>query len=141
MCGVAGMILALCARTSLLAQEKAASPERTAVSVPFVGCKSDGQIGPLDVPKGTNPSVLISLRAAQNLAYYSAFGEGVGVLAPRGWYCFGAYGSSGSALLVSPRPIDTASMFSTWDGLAGYSRDGGRTGTPVLILVHIQEMR
>jgi hypothetical protein len=113
------MILALCGQISLLAQEKAESTKQAGVSVPFVECKYDGQIGPLDVPKGTNTSVPTSLAAAQNLAYYSAFGQGSGVLAPRGWHCFGTYGSGGSALLVSPQPIDTANMFSTWDGLSG----------------------
>ena len=113
------MILALWAQTSLVAQEKVVSSLRTAVSVQFIGCKSAGQVGPQEAPRGTTISVPISLGAAQKLAYYSAFGEGVGVLAPRGWYCFGTYGSSGSALLVSPQPIDTASMFSTWDGLSG----------------------
>ncbi len=105
------MVLVLSTQTSLVGQERA-------VSVPFVGCKSDGQIGPMDAPKGTNKSVPITAKAAQALAYY-ATGPGAGVLAPRGWYCFGTYGSSGSALLVSPQPIDTASMFSTWDGLSG----------------------
>jgi hypothetical protein len=28
-------------------------------------------------------------------------------MAPRGWYCFGAVGSGGSSLLVSPQPIDS----------------------------------
>src|SRR5579872_2435067 len=28
-----------------------------------------------------------------------------GVLAPRGWFCFGAYGSSGATLFVAPRPF------------------------------------
>jgi hypothetical protein len=116
---IAGMILALYAQPPLVAQEKTANPQPTAVSVPFVGCKYDGQIGPLEVPKGTSISVPISLRAAQKLAYYSAFGQEDGVLAPRGWYCFGTYGSGGSALLVSSQRIDTATMFSTWDGLSG----------------------
>ena len=109
--GVAGLILALCTQTSLFGQEKS-------VSVPFVGCKSDGQIGPMEAPIGTRVAVPITPKAAQALAYYS-IGPGNGVLAPRGWYCFGTYGSSGSALLVSPQHIDTATMFSTWDGLSG----------------------
>ena len=108
---VAGMILALCSQTALVGQDKA-------VSVPFVGCKSDGQTGPMEAPKGTSISVPITEKAAQALAYYS-IGPGNGALAPRGWYCFGTYGSSGSAMLVSPQRIDTATMFSTWDGLSG----------------------
>ena len=124
---VAGITLSLCTQTSLVAQEKV-------VSVPFIGCKSDGQAGPLEVPKGTSTSVPIGLSAAQKLAYYSAFGQGSGVLAPRGWYCFGIYGSGGSSLSVSPQPIDSANRFSpNWTGFAGpgievSNRDGGTSG-------------
>jgi hypothetical protein len=38
--------------------------------------------------------------AAARLAYYS-MGE-IGVLAPRGWHCFGLFGSNGSILFVTP---------------------------------------
>ncbi|HEX3940608.1 MAG TPA: hypothetical protein VHX11_03910 [Acidobacteriaceae bacterium] len=48
--------------------------------------------------------------AARRLAYYKAE-NGVGVLAPRGWYCFSVYGSSGSSLFVSPESIDIAKGF------------------------------
>lgn len=113
------MILAVCTQTSLAAQEKAAGAQRTAVSVPFVGCKSDGQVGPQGAPSGTRLSVPISPKTSQALAYYKSMGS-FGVLAPRGWYCLGIYGSGGDALLVSPQPIDAASIFSTkWDGFAG----------------------
>jgi hypothetical protein len=65
--------------------------------------------------------VSISLKAASQLAYYtSGQGVGVGVLAPRGWYCFGTLGSGGDALFVSPQPIDTANLFSAnRGGLSG----------------------
>jgi hypothetical protein len=36
------------------------------------------------------------------LAYYSS-GD-LGVLGPRGWHCFGLYGSNGSVLIVTPEP-------------------------------------
>lgn len=120
-CVIGGMVLALCTQPSLLAQEKTttASPQRTAVTVPFVGCASDGQVGPQEAPSGTSTSVKISVKAANQLAYYSA-GQGVGVLAPRGWYCFGTNGSGGDALFVSPQPIDTANLFSAdRGGLSG----------------------
>jgi len=51
---------------------------------------------------------------AQKLAYYQAFGSGV--LAPRGWYCFGIYGSGGSTLFVSSRPINRDQ---DWSNVAG----------------------
>lgn len=117
LCGI-GITLAVCAHSRLLAQQTT-SPQRTAVSVPFVGCKSDGQTGPAEAPKGTGPSVPVSLKAAQQLAHYES-APGTGVLAPRGWYCFGTYGSGGDALFVSPEPIDTANLFSPgWRGFAG----------------------
>jgi hypothetical protein len=112
-CVIGGIVLASCTQLALLAQEKAtpASPQRTAVSVPFVGCASDGQTGPQEAPSGTTISVSISLEAADQLAYYTS-GQEVGVLAPRGWYCFGTYGSGGDTLFVSPQSINTASLFS-----------------------------
>jgi hypothetical protein len=55
-------------------------------------------------------SVPLVAKVANELAYYDA-GLGVGVLGPRGWYCFGEYGSSGSNLFVSPQPIDVTNFF------------------------------
>ncbi len=87
----------------------------------------------MQAPKGTSRSVQVSHDAAQELAYYKAV-LGVGVLAPRGWYCFGTYGSAGDTLIVSPQPIDTTKIFSTGPGdLAGPAiqvsyRFGGTSG-------------
>jgi hypothetical protein len=80
------------------------------VRVPSVGCKSDGQTGPLEAPKGTDVPVEVEPRVARRLAFYSS-GGGFGVLAPRGWYCFGFYGSSGGPLFVSPRHIGAGDLF------------------------------
>jgi len=104
---------------SLLAQPRQKQEPR--VSVPFVGCKSDGQAGPVDPPDGTSVSVNISSKAAQKLAYYSvSAARGTGVLGPRGWYCFGTYGSGGDALYISPEPISRRVIFATdWKGFAG----------------------
>ena len=102
---IGGMLWASCTQFSLVAQEKAGT------AVPFVGCASDGQTGPQEAPSGTSRSVTTSPEAAHQLAYYTSE-EGFGVLAPRGWYCFGTYGSGGVALFVSPQPIDTANLFS-----------------------------
>ena len=41
------------------------------VRVPFVGCSSDGQIGPQEAPKGTDQVVQIKATAARRLAFYS----------------------------------------------------------------------
>ena len=90
-----------------------------AASVPYVGCKSDGQVGPLEVPKGAPKQVQVTKEVAAKLAYYKA-GFGGGVLAPRWWHCFGVYGSGGSALFVSGQPIDCTKWFSSADkGFAG----------------------
>jgi hypothetical protein len=91
--------------------------EATAVRVPFVGCASDGQNGPVPAPKGQERVMSIDAREAQGLAYYAATFSGVlttnsVVLAPRGWYCFGLYGSSGSTLLVTPQPIKSNELLS-----------------------------
>jgi hypothetical protein len=55
---------------------------------------------------------MIPAEVAQHLAYYkSEYGQ-IGALAPRGWHCFGTYGSSGTALYISPEPINGAEFFS-----------------------------
>lgn len=111
------MILAVCAQTSLVAQEKAARPQQAGVSIPLVGCISDGPSDPREAPKGTNTSVPITTKAAQILVYYRS-ADGLGVLAPRGWHCYGLYGSGGDSLYVGPQPID-GSMFSI--GRSGFT--------------------
>lgn len=93
---------------------------QASANVPFVGCKSDGQVGPQDAPTGIPKTITISPQLAQRVAYYKA-SDGLGVLAPRGWYCFGTYGSSGSSLYVTPTPLDSARLFSnSWKGISSY---------------------
>ena len=110
-----------------------ASPEKSLSQVPFVGCKSDGQAGPLEAPRGKSKAVPITADIAGRLAYYKAE-QGRGVLAPRGWYCFETYGSSGGNLYVAPQPIDPKAVFSdAWPGFAGPAIqlsgiDGGTSG-------------
>lgn len=63
--------------------------------------------------------VTIPAGAASRLAYYKSE-QGLGVLAPRGWNCFGVYRSSGYALYVSPEKVGASDALSrTWKGLAG----------------------
>jgi len=101
------------------ANAHAAKVQKPVVTVPFVGCASDGQTGPLKAPAGKSKVVPISAAAAQRLAYYKAEYT-VGVLAPRGWNCFSTYGSSGANLFVSPDPIDSKNLFSgDWKGFMG----------------------
>ena len=104
------------------AKSSSASAQSAAVTVPFVGCASDGQAGPQAAPSGQSLAVAIPAGLAQRLAYYKAE-DGIGVLAPRGWHCFSTYGSGGSNLFVSPDPIDTTELFSPdWKGFTGSSR-------------------
>jgi hypothetical protein len=101
------------------AQRPTASTKRTSVSVPFVGCPSDGQTGPVKAPGGKAPAVLIGAKLADRLAYYSS-AQDLGVLAPRGWHCFGTYGSGGEQVFVSPEPVNAKDLFSDdWNGFLG----------------------
>jgi hypothetical protein len=75
------------------------------VSVPFVGCESDGQVGPEPAPEGPDKPVWLNAVAnPERLAYYQSESS-AGVLAPRGWHGFGTYGSMGSTIIVTPDPI------------------------------------
>ncbi|HVB87575.1 MAG TPA: hypothetical protein VNK23_13020 [Candidatus Dormibacteraeota bacterium] len=101
------------------------------VSIPFIGCRAEGQAGPKRAPLGAAKLLPIPEDAAQQLAFYQA-SVGLGILAPRGWQCLEIYGSSGGALFVSPRPIVLADLYSkTWAGFAGpiVELDGYEGGT------------
>lgn len=109
--------------------ETIAVTSKTESPVPFVGCKSDGQQGPEDAPSGKPAPLHLSAKAAERLAYYKSE-QGIGVLAPRGWHCFGGYGSNGYSLYVSPDPFDGATLFSdSWRGFTGPAIEiAGSTG-------------
>lgn len=88
-------------------------------SIPFVGCASDGQLGPRKAPQGKPKVLALPPEVANQLAYYQAQ-EGSGVLAPRGWHCFSTYGSSGDSLFVAPQLINSKLVFSDkWKGFSG----------------------
>jgi len=100
---------------------QAANAQTAPVSVPFVGCISDGQQGPTPAPKGNSKLVNIPSNIAKRLAYYQAE-MGPGVLAPRGWTCFGTVGSNGGSIFVSPQQLTSAMFFSdhkNWKGFTG----------------------
>jgi len=98
----------------------AASAQTVAAHVPFVGCKSDGQTGPLAAPHGQPKLVHGDAMIVQRLAYYKAE-YSPGVLAPRDWYCFSTYGSNGASIYVSPQRLTPEMFFSdkTWKGFDG----------------------
>ena len=101
-------------------------------AVPFVGCKSDGQVGPLDAPSA-GEVVEADAGIAGKLAYYKAE-NGPGVLAPRGWYCVGTYGSAGAHVFVTPQPVRPESLLSanaksfTGPAIQADSMSGGTSG-------------
>jgi hypothetical protein len=115
-------MLLLCAGFCPLAasEQNAASKPASFAIVPFVGCASDGQVGPLPAPRGKGRRLAIAPELAKQLAYFKAK-EGPGVLAPRGWHCFGIYGSNGSSLFVSPEPLDADRFFGR--NAKGFSSD------------------
>jgi len=133
--GIFLLTVLMCARCLPWAQgaSPAVRPGNAVALVPFVGCESNGQVGPVKAPAGRGRTLAIPAETAQRLAYYKA-DEGVGVLAPRGWRCFGTYGSNGATLYVTPDPINSADLFSTsWKGFVGpvvqiSSEDGGTSG-------------
>jgi len=80
--------------------------------VTVVGCPSDGQTGPVAVPDAAELAKWtpkLPQATAQKLAYYRS--ADIGVLAPRGWHCFGLYGSNGSMLIVAPEALDANDFF------------------------------
>jgi hypothetical protein len=99
--------------------------------VPFVGCPSDGQVGPLPAPGDGGKAPSLPHSQALALAYYES--RDLGVLAPRGWHCFGLYGSNGSILIVTPEAHTADDLLASTSRIAGpavqlsYS-DGGTSG-------------
>ena len=75
-------------------------------TVPFVGCRADGQQGYVPPPKGQAKVVPAADIPLQGIAYYKG-DDASGVFAPAGWRCRAWYGSSGGSLLVTAGPIDT----------------------------------
>lgn len=106
-------------------------------TVPFVGCPADGQIGPVSAPDGKPKKVALAPELAAKLAWYQSakHAVGLGVLAPRGWHCFGTYGSNGASLYVAPEPLDSKQVLlhRNWPGFTGPAvqvslSDGGTSG-------------
>ncbi len=85
------------------------SPAAGRVTVPFVGCPSDGQTDAIPAPKDKPVAVDLSPAVAARLAYYTAE-IGVGILAPRGWHCANLYGSNGWFTVIAQEPITPADL-------------------------------
>jgi hypothetical protein len=85
--------------------------------VQFVGCAADGQTGPVAAPSVSNLTPTVPALVASQLAYYAS--TDLGVFGPRGWHCFGLYGSNGSILIVTPEPHDATDLLRTETNLTG----------------------
>jgi hypothetical protein len=100
---------------------------QTLVAVPFHGCRSDGQVGPIPAPAVPDRVIQVEAAFSQRLSYYKAE-FGTGVLAPRGWNCFGIYGSAGSHLVVTPSIFDDGSFEATAALVQVSDMSGGTSG-------------
>lgn len=112
-------VLSISMQSALIAQVSNDSGSQSAVRIPFVGCRSDGQQGPVAAPRGSPHLVHAPATLASRLSWYQG-SYGSGVPAPRGWYCFSTYGSNGGNLYVSPQPISGPMLLSSaWKGFSG----------------------
>jgi hypothetical protein len=128
---------ALAASLLIFSAPGSAGPPAVAVGkVPFVGCHREGQAGTTGGPISAPPSAkvpAVSGPATGVLAYY--WSGDLGVLAPRGWHCFGFYGSGGYSLLVTPYTRQTGDFYNRRLRFLGpavevtfnYGRTSGRT--------------
>lgn len=116
------------------------------LSVPFVGCASDGQDNPLPPPTGKAVKVEIDQALASQLAWYKADGA-PGVLAPRGWTCFSTHGSLGASLFIAPTLPSGEEILHPWRGMDGpgiqlsvdFGGTAGRFGVARLIARYFPE--
>lgn len=79
------------------------------VRVAWVGCRSDGQVGPQGPPRA-KPFALVRvdpLLAPRLALYESRYGE---ALAPRGWHCLALEGSNGNQLFIARAPVDAPDL-------------------------------
>jgi hypothetical protein len=122
-------IAALVALAPALGLSGCARPEPVVVTVPFVGCPADGQLGPIAAPIG-QPRTVSHRPFDDEIAFYQ--GENaVGAFGPRGWDCQVAYGSGGSHLLITPAPFNPPKA--SWSKVSGPAvelgtDDGGTSG-------------
>lgn len=127
-CASALVLLNVC---PLQAQVKNAPAHRpgnqsAATTIPFAGCKSDGQLGPRPAPKGRPHPVKLSAAVGGQLAFYSS-GD-VGAIAPRGWHGSGCYGSDGETLLLVPNSSKDSDTNITGPAVQLNVHTGGTSG-------------
>jgi hypothetical protein len=124
----------------LLALASVTAAPAAAGEVPFVGCASDGQVGPIAPPERSEIDH-VPAEAEAGLAYYAT--HATGTLAPAGWNCFAAHGSNGERLVVAPLELDFEAIVAD-AGLRGpaveidheYGFTSGRYAVAAMILRH-----
>lgn len=70
-----------------------------------MGCPANDEMGTAKPLAGESMPAPVQQAIAEQIAYYKAEAS-PGVFAPRGWSCRAWDGSSGSTLLVTPKPIE-----------------------------------
>jgi hypothetical protein len=66
------ILLALIPSAQLSALRTATPTSPSRIAVPFVGCRSNGQLGPVSAPNGKAMALPIAPAAAQRLTYYKS---------------------------------------------------------------------
>lgn len=97
--------------------ESASAQKASPIAVLFVGCPADGQMGPIAAPTAVRETPAAPASAGSRLTYYAS--THLGVLAPRGWHCFGLYGSNGSILIATPDAHDANELMRPETRLSG----------------------
>ncbi len=112
--------LACATALSLSSTASVQAPAQHTSSIPFIGCPSDGQLGPQPAPSGNSPHQNFPPEISSKLAYYEG-PDRIGTVAPRGWHCFALIGSDGDFLYVAPESIDAAKLLDHkhWHGFTG----------------------
>jgi hypothetical protein len=97
-------LLCLCLITALPSTANAGT-----ATVPFVGCPSDGQVGPDPAPTGKPVPVALDAQTASRLAFYQSKYDN-GILAPRGWHCANLEGSNGWILFLASEHLNATAL-------------------------------
>ena len=91
---------------------------RAAVTVPAIGCPTDGQQGPQAAPKNATKDLKLDAGTASGLVFYR--NADIGVLGPKGWHCLVLSGSNGTTIYVTPQPLEAKSLLgNAFKGISG----------------------
>jgi len=112
-----------------LSAQTASRGSTSLAPVPFAGCPSDGQTGPVDAPTTSVAEARVEAVAglAARLTLYGS-ATGIAVLGPRGWFCAGTFGSAQDSLVVTPMPIGRAAASTEDVGIRAIRAFGDTSG-------------